>query len=472
MARQNLQTKRVKSMRLLEILIPTLLTLYLLWSSPRPTWIRFLPVISFLLILIHFGVEGYRWQMIPLYVLTLLLAIVSFFIDWKPLASYLTFGLLLLVTLIPVLLPVPKIPTPSGDYQVGTKIFELDDTSRKELYSGKDETRKFMIQVWYPADIQANDKHAPWMENAEIFAPAIADHIELPSYFLNHLALVQIPAYKDSPLAKSDEKFPIILFSHGWQGFNAQNTGQALELASRGYVVIGIQHTYGAVVSVFPDGSIAPNNPNGLLEDEEDPNYEEVANILAKQWAGDMSFVLNQLSAGNEAGDFFNQAIDLNRVGVYGHSTGGGAAIQFCGIDLRCKAVLGMDPFMRPVSAEIIANGISQPSFFMFSQEWTDRTESKNNQLFNAFYPSVNDGLGVITITGTAHYDFSDLPLLSPIAPQLGLKGPLNGKRVTEIVNAYLIDFFELTLNNIPSDSFDNNFSDFEEVVERNKDSR
>ena len=127
-----------------------------------------------------------------------------------------------------------------------------------------------------------------------------------------------------------------------------------------------------------------------------------------------------------------------------------------------------MDPFMRPVSVEIIENGISQPSFFMFSQDWTDFIESKNNNLFNSFYPNVNEGFGVITISGTKHYDFSDLPLLSPIAPQLGLKGPLNGVRVTEIVNSYLIDFFELTLRDIPSDLFNNNFSTFEEVSQRN----
>lgn len=456
-------------MRLLEILIPILLSAYLLWSHPRPQALRYLPALAFILTLNHFIVEGYRWQMIPLYVLTLLLTTVSFFVDWKPLASYLTFGLLLLATLIPILLPVPQIPTPSGEYQVGTKIFELNDTARKELFSGKDETRRFMIQVWYPADVKDSDEQAPWMENAKIFAPSIATYIELPSYFLNHLALVNIPAYKDSALARSDEKFPVILFSHGWNGFNAQNTGQALELASRGYVVVGIQHTYGAVVTVFTDGRIAPNNPSALPEDAEDPNYEEKANVLVSQWAEDMAYVLDQLEGQeNEAGEFFNQSIDLDKVGVYGHSTGGGAAIQFCGIDSRCKAVLGMDPFMRPVSAEIIQNGISQPAFFMFSQDWTDRTDSKNNQLFNKFYPNVNEGFGVITIAGTKHFDFSDLPLLSPIAPQLGLKGPLNGKRVTEIVNAYLIDFFELTLRDASSNLFDDDFSDFEEVIERN----
>jgi len=53
----------------------------------------------------------------------------------------------------------------------------------------------------------------------------------------------------------------------------------------------------------------------------------------------------------------------------------------------------------------------------------------------------------VISIAGTKHYDFADLPLLSPLAPQLGLKGPINGKRVVAIVNDYLLSFFESTLN-------------------------
>jgi dienelactone hydrolase len=303
------------------------------------------------------------------------------------------------------------------------------------------------------------------MSNAKIYAPAIATYINLPSYFLNHLALVDIPAYKNAQVANSDKGgFPVILFSHGWNGFNAQNTGQALELASHGYVVIGIQHTYGSVITVFPDGTVAPNNPKALPEDAADPNYEVVARVLVNEWAGDMSFVLDQLSDWDkEAGNPFAGKLDLERVGVYGHSTGGGAAIQFCGVDSRCKAVLGMDPFMRPVSAEVIESGVSQPSFFMFSQGWADITDSKNNQLFNQFYPNASDNKGVISINGTKHYDFSDLPLLSPIAPQLGLKGPLSGKTVVKIVNSYLLDFFEMTLNNTSSALFGNS-SPFPEV--------
>ena len=455
-------------MRFLEIFIPVLLTLYLGWSHPRPGWVRLLPALALIVTLAHFAFEGYRWQMVPLYVLTSLLAISALMKifgagDWKALASYLTLSLVALATALPILLPVPRIPAPSGPFQVGTRIFEMVDESRREIYSGKDEARRYMIQVWYPAVVKADDVRAPWMENAEIFAPAIATYIDLPSFFLDHLALVNIPAYKDADVLVTDEKFPVILFSHGWNGFNAQNAGQALELASRGFIVVGMQHTYGAVITVFPDGTAAPNNPDALPDDRNDPNYEEVARVLVGQWAGDMSHTLDFILSG-EGGNPFAQSVDPARVGAYGHSTGGGAAVQFCGVDLRCVSVLGMDPFMRPVSAEVIESGLSQPSFFMFSQGWADDTESKSNALFRKFNPQNENNFGVISIAGTMHYDFSDLPLLSPIAPQLGLKGPLRGERVVEIVNAYLLDFFELTLRGGESALFEGGFDDFEEV--------
>lgn len=454
-------------MRPLEISIPALLVVYLAWNHPRPLAIRLVPVFVLLITLLHFAIEGYRWQMIPLYVLTVLLAISSLTKilgpgDWRPLASSLTVILVAAATALPVLLPIPHIPTPSGPYPVGTRSFEMVDEARKEIYSGKDEPRRYMIQVWYPADVKPTDERAPWMEHADIFAPAIATYINLPSFFMDHLTLTDIPAYQNADIASSDELFPIIFFSHGWNGFDAQNAGQALELASRGYIVVGLQHTYGAVITVFPDGTIAPNKPDALPLDANDPNYEEIARILVDQWAGDIAHTLDFLSTTSDNNPFAGK-VDLELVGVYGHSTGGGAAIQFCGTDPRCKAVLGMDPFMRPVSAEVIENGLSQPSFFMFSQSWADDVDSPTSRLFGQFIPNAADNYGVIKIEGTKHYDFSDLPLFSPIASQLGLKGPLNGKAVTRIVDSYLVDFFDVTLKDKVSGLFSGS-SPFPEV--------
>ena len=449
-------------MRPIEIAIPLFLTIYLLWPHPRPMAIRSLPALTIMSMVIHVFIEGYRWQMIAIYGLTALLLVSSLIkiqspADWKPIASYFAFILLAVSTALPILLPVPRIPPPGGPYEVGTRIYELTDEARREIYSGKDEARRFMIQVWYPSEASASDERAPWMANAEIFATSIAGQIDMPPFFLDHLALVKIPAYKESAIAPSSTGYPIILFSHGWNGFNAQDTGQALQLASRGYVVIGVQHTYGAVITVFPNGDFGKNNPSALPDGAPTDEYEAAAHLLSDQWAGDLGYALDFMKSQNEdASSPFHNVLNLNQVGVYGHSTGGGAAIQLCGKDPRCSALLGMDPFMRPVSYEIIDHGISQPSFYMFSQRWTDDVESRNNELFNRFYPNISNAFGVITIEGTAHYDFTDLPLLSPLASKLGLKGPINGARVTLIVNDYLLSFFDATLKGIQSSLFEN----------------
>lgn len=464
-------------MRPLEILLPILLAIHLaypLTGRKRPNAILALPALALVAAVAHAIFEGMRWQMIPLYafVPAALLTGISDLRKMRtgrapatrPLRVILNLSLLAVSTALPILLPVPAIPSPGGPYEVGTRIYELTDESRRELYSGRDEARRFQIQVWYPAEVTDSDERAPWMANADVFAPAISSYLDLPDFFLDHLALVKVPAYIDAPVAPTDEGYPIILFSHGWNGFNAQNTGQALHLASHGYVVVGIQHTYGALVTIFEDGTVAKNNPSALPSGAPDDEYEQAARLLADQWAGDMGLALDLLADTNSSvRSPFVGKIDLSRVGVYGHSTGGGAAIQFCGTDARCRALLGMDPFMRPVSFEVLENGVTQPSFFIFSQVWADDTDSRNNRLFDPFYERLPDAFGVVYIEGTSHYDFSDLPLLSPLAPQLGLKGPINGKRVTVILDDYLLSFFDATLKDKSSGLFENP-SPYEEV--------
>src|SRR6185436_9912561 len=278
-------------MRPLEIIVPLLLSFYLLWPLPRAFPIRLIPPLGLALVLLHLAIEGYRWQMIPIYGLTAILTIVTLVqmrssADWKPIAVYLTFILLAVSTALPILLPVPALPVPSGPFQVGTRIYELTDTTRKEVYSGKDEARRFMIQVWYPSEPGTSTEKARWMDNAEIYAPAVSSEIGMPSFFLGHLALVKVPAYKDAKVKVPEQGYPVILFSHGWNGFNAQNTGQALQLASHGYVVIGVQHTYGAILTVFKDGTIAHNNPSALPTGAPEEEYEAAAQKLVGQWAG------------------------------------------------------------------------------------------------------------------------------------------------------------------------------------------
>jgi len=461
-------------MRPLEILLPCLLAAILLapFFTRRA---RFLPPLALVVNILQLWLEGYRWQMIPLYGLTAALAIANLSTlksdpaigrprGWKAAASFLTLAAVAVSTALPALLPVPRIAKPTGQFQVGTQSFILTDASRRELYSGRDEPRKFMIQIWYPAAPRKDDVRAPWVDNADVFARTIAVYFNFPEFFLDHLTLSKSPAYQDAPLNDSAEPYPVIVFSHGWNGFSAQSTAQMVELASHGYFVISMQHTYGAMVTIFPDGEVAPNNPDALPEGMPDPAYTDAARLLVEQWSSDISFALDFAAAQNGDSSSPFHGADLTTIGVFGHSTGGGAAIQFCGADSRCKAGMAEDPFMTPVSQEVQDRGLNQPFLFIFSQEWRDLTDSKNNRLFNAFLPKVKESIGVTSIVGTRHYDFTDLPLLSPLAPQLKLKGPINGGRVVKIINDYLVAFFDQELKGISSPLPFDNLADYSEL--------
>ena len=452
-------------MRPLEILIPLLLATYLLAPFfTRRTFIKYIPPLALLVSIAHLEFEGYRWQMIPLYVLTAAFALANLPTFFKAdsanapsprpgaAASLLTLGLVALATAFPTLLPIPRIADPTGPFPVGTRSFVLTDASREELYSGRDEARRFMIQVWYPAAPAKQAVHAPWVADADPFAKANARQLDLPEFFLDHLIYSKSPAFQDAPFERLEAPYPVIVFSHGWKGFAAQSTAQMVELASHGYVVVGMQHTYGAIITIFPDGEVADNNPDALPEGMPEPGYTDAARLVVDQWSDDMAFALDFLAEQNEeAASPFYSALDLARVGVFGHSTGGGAVLQFCGVDPRCSAGFGEDAWLVPVAQDIQERGLTQPFLFLFSQEWSDITDSQNNRLFDAFLPKVSQSVGVVTIIGTSHYDFTDLPLLSPLAPQLGLKGPINGKRVVKIINDYLVAYFDQELKGISS---------------------
>lgn len=449
-------------MRPLEITLAILIAgnLFLFFTSSRPRnrlVAAILPLALLLALLVHLWIEKYRWQMLPLYALglTLLLFTVPTLKGGatghptiRRRLSLLGLVLLVVFTLPPVLLPVPSLSPPKGPYQVGTFSIPLVDTSRQELYSGRDEPRAIMVQFWYPASPEPGARPGPWIDHADIVGPAMAKYLGFPRFFLDHVALVHSNSYPDAPLDTSGAPYPVIFFSHGWSGLRVQSTFLMEALASQGYVVVAIDHTYGAQVVVFPDGRVAYNNPRALPLDDPAEILEPAADLLVDQWAGDISFVLGTLAVWNEndpSGRLTGQ-LDLSRIGVSGHSTGGGAAVEFCGRDPRCTAGLGLDAYLTPVSNMVLQQGLPQPFLFLFSELWP--TE-KNNRLFAKILPA-SPQAQEITLLGAAHYDFTDIPMLSPLAASLGLKGPISGPRALQITSDFAVDFFDKTLRGGP----------------------
>ena len=455
-------------MRVLEVILVLLLAgqWLLSWQRGRGEQIRrarfvvLLFVIILLILALHVLIERPRWQMYPAYLVTLILVIRRAFslapratvqpID--PTARVLRtvanglIGLTLISALaLSIIFPVNNLPTPTGAYRIGTVSIALRDEQRAEIFTDdpKDK-RELMIQIWYPATPPLTARQLPWMQHIDIVGPAITQWIHMPSFLLDHTGLVRSNAYADAPLSEAEATYPVVIYSHGWGGFRNINADQLEALASHGYIVVSIDHPYGALITLFNDDRIIMNK-RSLLPERGEPTFLSSAQTLVQVFSQDERFVMDQLAEVNRTDPRFIGRMDLSRIGLFGHSTGGGAVINTCAIDTRCKAGFGMDPWVEPVADNIIASGLTQPFVFMRSEEWTG-PNTKNDPRLSELYAHMRGPIQRISVRGSRHYDFTLIGLLSPLAPALKLKGPIDGPRMLQLVDEHLVAFFDSTL--------------------------
>lgn len=403
-------------------------------------------------LVLQLQVEGFRWQMIPLYAVSAGLAVgdviyIDRRLDWPNRIARGVFGVggVALAASLALVLPVPELPVAPGPASIGTVSVQLTDTERKEMYGrSPGGSRVFMAQVWYPAHLGDSAEFVPWSEDWDVVAPALARRIGFPSWFLNHTRFTDSHAVRSLPPV--DGNFPVIIYSHGWTGFRSIAINQIESLVSNGYIVIAPDHTYGAVATRLADGEVLEYDPAALPDPElvTPEEYQKASEALVATFAGDIVTILDELDEGG-AGQFapIAASADLTRIGIFGHSTGGGAAVSVCLEDERCDAVLGMDPWVEPLPDSVIRFSATKPSLFMRSDGWRGTTNDAILRGIAGRSEAVSYWIG---IDGAGHNDFTVAPLFSPLAAQLGLKGPIPASRVFSIIDNYLLGFFDVVL--------------------------
>jgi predicted dienelactone hydrolase len=444
-----------------KVLIALLLITFLanmLLEAALAGWLNFslLNLLALMLVL-HLAVERSRWQMGPLYLLALLTLVfmagrsANPALGTSPWVSAAGLGLLALFSLPPLLIPVPLPPKPSGPNAVGTLTFEWVDETRPEIYDpNPGARRRIMVQAWYPAERPAGrSRLAPYFDHpAERTGREILSR-RLPAFLFRYLDLGRTHSYPEAPVTKAPGAFPVLVFSHGWRGYRSQNNFQVEELASRGYVVFSADHTYGATATIFPDGTVIYLKPDALPANVSEGEYDRAARLLGQTWVGDIRFILDQ-AARIQSGQIqapFSGKLDLERVGVLGHSTGGGAAVEACWLDQRCKAGLAMDAWLIPYDRQIPNEGLRQPFLFMQSENWPI---PRNAPLAAALFANMQACAYRLTIRGARHPDFAELPLLTPLLSLTGFRGRIGARQQMRIVNAYTLAFFDHFLKGQP----------------------
>lgn len=398
--------------------------------------------------------EGFRWQMIPLYVVAVGLAVGDLFFlerkfDW---AGRIVRGLLgaiglVVASVLPIVLPVPEIPTPAGPEAIGTMTVPLIDRERDEPYGERPGgPREFVAQVWFPASERDDGLRVPWSEDWEVVIPAISRNMGLPSWFWSQARYSLSHADSSDPIA--DGSFPVIVYSHSWNGVRTNALNQIEHLVSNGYIVIAPDHTHIAAATVLEDDEVVLQDQDALPDPAEvgEDAYGEALTTMVETQAGDLVTILNALDEG-ETGPFGEIAdrADLNRLGVYGHGTGGGAAVKVCldEDDDRCKAVLAMDPWVSGLTSRDLQQEMTRPALYMRSEDWVGTEDDALISGIAARGSGVTYSIGIRDATSN---DFVMVPLLTPLASQFGLRGEIPAGRVITIIDNYLLGFFDVFL--------------------------
>lgn len=250
---------------------------------------------------------------------------------------------------------------------------------------------------------------------------------------------------------------PLVVFSHGAMGFKTSNESLYRELASHGYVVASIDHTY-QCLSTKIDGKTIPIDGGFMKQLQTEDAKADPANSYAcyQQWMdvriGDIDFVIDMLTASPSPEDF-SRLIDPVRIGVMGHSLGGSAALGMGRVRDDVKAVIALEsPFMYDVTGVEDGTFIwdDAPYPIPMLNIYTDSSYAKLETLpqykQNANYlNSDREDVKNVYLPDTGHFSITDLALSSPILTGIlnGVPGEADRTETLRIVSAECLSFFD-----------------------------
>lgn len=329
------------------------------------------------------------------------------------------------------------LPTPTGPHPVGTVALHLVDRSQPDPLAGPGRYRELMVNVWYPARDVWRHPRAEWMTAASLRALLGSSGFD-PDAVLAPLTA----GHEGAPVRRAARRLPVVVYSHGAGSHRSDTTIVVQELASHGYAVVTVDHTYDGP-SEFPDGRVT------VREDDYD----------ATPWTytRDVRFVLDQIAVlaagGNPDVDRrplptgLCTALDPHRIGMFGWSKGGTATALTMGTDQRVRAGLSFD---GPMLSQPRPTDLDRP-FMLMTAEYTRVTEPAVAE----FWSQLHGWRLNVQAAGALHQSYGDNQWLVPqLARVIGMSdeeltgwiGTLDPARAVRIQQAYPLAFFDLHL--------------------------
>lgn len=398
------------------------------------------------LAIVQLATEGLFWQLTPGYLLLAVLAALAIIRSDKPvgrtirLATDLSLAALALIAAAPWMLvpPVPRLTEPEGPYAVGTEVFRwIDDRRPENATEATDDRRNVIVQAWYPADTGSGGDPLPYIDGLGRLPPRIS---LIPAFVMEHYGRIDTHARANATVSTERQVWPVVLLGPGYGAPRAIYTGLATGLASRGYVVLALDHPYESAVTELADGTIATTIERRL---DNDPGMQRFMRGRLDLRVADMRFVMDQLDRADAMGPRLAGRLDLSRIVATGHSLGGAAAALAMDVDNRIIAAANIDGTFY---GDIPGEPVRRP-FLLLDSDHSETGHSaeniaNNRKLLDHFGP----GSYRYEIARANHFGFTDAPLfLAPparLAASIllgGGRGPVETQHATvDMLDAFL----------------------------------
>lgn len=361
----------------------------------------------------QYALKGFTWQFVTGYVL---LAATALPVRKAGAAARgagaVGLAVLILAALAPwALLPAPVLPQPRGPHPVGEQVFRWVDASREEAATPDPaDRRNVVVQAWYPATPgpagRPHRDRTPYLDGlGRLPGPITA----LPTFVFRRFGEADTHAMPHAPVSDARRTWPVVIFSPGYGAPRAFYTGLAADLASRGYVVLAVDHPYEAAVTQLADGRVV-----GPAQYYGRGNTERIA-YMERQIpvrVADLRFALDQLTRPGAIGPQLAGRLDANRVAAAGHSFGGATAVLAASEDPRIRAAADIDGMLYgPVRGEALQG----PLLLLESDHDGTGFRARYVEATEAVLSRVPAGGWRYAIGGANHFSFTDADhFLSP----------------------------------------------------------
>jgi len=285
--------------------------------------------------------------------------------------------------------PALTLAKPTGERPVGTTALYLKDTSRPDPWVPSVPYRELMVSLFYPA-ASANGPKKQFMSEAE--AKALFDEAGIKGIPPSVLTTVRTDAVVDARPA--GHSLPAVVLSPGFKRSRAELTSLSEDLASHGYLVVLVDHTYENVATTFPDGRVTGCAACGRYN-------LEFWQKLQRGRAKDVSFVLDSLTHSKWA-----PLLDSSRIGMAGHSVGGASSIDTMVADPRIKAGIDLD---GTTDDPLLAPGLDRPFLFLGRANTYTPGTGDEAASWDRDWAQLKGWKRWLTVAGMQHPSFTDL---------------------------------------------------------------